>query len=75
MVFCSFYPVISPNAWESLLHFDEHTLNYFYKFGVIYQKKKQTNEEEVFSNTEESPAFKEFLEFLGDTVQLQVSIR
>ena len=69
---CSFYPIISPNAWESLLRFDEHRLNYYYKFGVVYQKKEQTTEEEVFGNCKESPAFQEFLEFLGDTVNLQV---
>lgn len=31
----------------------------------------QTSEEELFSTTEESPAFLEFLEFLGEKVQLQ----
>ena len=31
----------------------------------------QTLEEELFGNNEESPAFKEFLELLGDTVTLQ----
>lgn len=31
----------------------------------------QTSEEELFSTTEESPAFVEFLEFLGQKVQLQ----
>jgi len=47
-------------------------MNYFYKFGVVYQKKKQKTEEELFRNCEESPAFKEFLDFLGDTVSLKV---
>jgi len=31
----------------------------------------QTLEEELFGNNEESPAFKEFLELLGDTITLQ----
>ncbi|ETE56547.1 Rap1 GTPase-activating protein 1, partial [Ophiophagus hannah] len=31
----------------------------------------QTSEEELFSTTEESPAFLEFLDFLGEKVQLQ----
>lgn len=31
----------------------------------------QTSEEELFSTTEESPAFVEFLEFLGQKVKLQ----
>ncbi|XP_039395247.1 rap1 GTPase-activating protein 1-like isoform X4 [Mauremys reevesii] len=37
-------------------------------FPVLYPK---TTEEEVFSNTEESLAFLEFLDFLGDRIQLQ----
>ncbi|XP_074976132.1 rap1 GTPase-activating protein 1-like isoform X4 [Caretta caretta] len=37
-------------------------------FPVLYPK---TTEEEVFSNTEESLGFLEFLEFLGDRIQLQ----
>lgn len=31
----------------------------------------QTLEEELFGNSEESPAFKEFLDLLGDTITLQ----
>jgi len=31
----------------------------------------KTTEEEVFSNTEESLGFLEFLDFLGDRIQLQ----
>lgn len=31
----------------------------------------QTSEEELFGNNEETPAFKEFLSILGDTVELQ----
>ena len=30
----------------------------------------QTTEEELFSNTNESPAFVEFLEFLGEKIDL-----
>lgn len=30
----------------------------------------QTTEEELFGNTEESPAFVEFLEFLGEKIEL-----
>ena len=67
-----FLPIASPTVWQSLLQFDEHTVNFYYKFGIVYQKKKQTKEEEVFGNCEESPAFQEFLDFLGDNVSLQV---
>ncbi|XP_076805625.1 uncharacterized protein LOC143449350 isoform X3 [Clavelina lepadiformis] len=66
-----FYPILSPTVWQSLSQYDEHTVSSSYKFGVVYQKQGQSREEEVFGNCEESPAFKEFLEFLGDNVNLQ----
>uniref|UniRef100_A0A8B9FU85 Rap-GAP domain-containing protein n=1 Tax=Amazona collaria TaxID=241587 RepID=A0A8B9FU85_9PSIT len=54
-----------------IVAFDEHVISNNFKFGVIYQKPGQTTEEEVFSNTEESLGFLEFLDFLGDKIQLQ----
>nr|XP_026689752.1 uncharacterized protein LOC100183188 isoform X2 [Ciona intestinalis] len=66
-----FYPIVCPNVWQSIIQFDEHCVNSSHKFGVLYQKARQTKEEEVFGNCEESPAFKEFLDFLGDNVDLQ----
>lgn len=32
--------------------------------------RSQTSEEELFGNSEESPAFVEFLEFLGEKIEL-----
>ncbi|KAM6286027.1 rap1 GTPase-activating protein 1-like isoform 4-T4 [Spheniscus humboldti] len=58
-------------ASQLIVAFDEHVISNNFKFGVIYQKPGQTTEEEVFSNTEESLGFLEFLEFLGDKIQLQ----
>ncbi|XP_034642706.1 rap1 GTPase-activating protein 1-like isoform X8 [Trachemys scripta elegans] len=66
-----FFPVLYPKASQLIVAFDEHVISNNFKFGVIYQKAGQTTEEEVFSNTEESLAFLEFLEFLGDRIQLQ----
>lgn len=60
--------------WDPILNFDEHSVNAVNKFGVLYQKPNQAKEEEVFGNREESPAFTEFLEFVGDVVPLQVSV-
>lgn len=54
-----------------IVSYDEHEVNNTFKFGVIYQKARQTLEEELFGNNEESPAFKEFLDLLGDTITLQ----
>ncbi|KAF1402660.1 Rap1 GTPase-activating protein 1, partial [Spheniscus humboldti] len=66
-----FFPVLYPKASQLIVAFDEHVISNNFKFGVIYQKPGQTTEEEVFSNTEESLGFLEFLEFLGDKIQLQ----
>ncbi|XP_066494002.1 rap1 GTPase-activating protein 1 [Tiliqua scincoides] len=66
-----FYPVLYPKASRLIVTFDEHVISNNFKFGVIYQKLGQTSEEELFSTNEESPAFLEFLEFLGQKVKLQ----
>uniref|UniRef100_A0A6I8P2B9 RAP1 GTPase activating protein 2 n=1 Tax=Ornithorhynchus anatinus TaxID=9258 RepID=A0A6I8P2B9_ORNAN len=66
-----FNPVLYPKASQMIVSYDEHEVNNTFKFGVIYQKVKQTQEEELFGNNEESPAFREFLSLLGDTVTLQ----
>ncbi|XP_019713086.1 rap1 GTPase-activating protein 1 isoform X7 [Hippocampus comes] len=65
-----FYPVLYPKASRLIVTFDEHVINNNFKFGVIYQKFGQTTEEEVFGNMEESPAFVEFLDFLGQNIEL-----
>ncbi|CAL8367311.1 unnamed protein product, partial [Lota lota] len=66
-----FLPVLYPKASRLIVTFDEHVINNNFKFGVIYQKYGQTTEEELFSNTNESPAFVEFLDFLGERIKLQ----
>ena len=44
-----------------------------YKFGVCYVAPGQTTEEEMFQNTMDktSGAFKGFLEWLGDMIELK----
>ncbi|XP_077167712.1 rap1 GTPase-activating protein 1 isoform X3 [Paroedura picta] len=66
-----FYPVLYPKASRLIVTFDEHVISNNFKFGVIYQKLGQTSEEELFSTKEESPAFVEFLQLLGQKVKLQ----
>ncbi|XP_038146427.1 rap1 GTPase-activating protein 2a isoform X1 [Cyprinodon tularosa] len=66
-----FNPVLYPRASQLIVAYDEHEVNNTFKFGVIYQKFGQTSEEELFGNNEETPAFKEFLSVLGDTIELQ----
>ncbi|GFS13345.1 Rap1 GTPase-activating protein 1-like [Elysia marginata] len=53
------------------MSYDEHVLTHNFKFGVIYQKKGQTSEEELFGNRTHSPALDEFLNTIGDRVQLK----
>ncbi|XP_052382724.1 rap1 GTPase-activating protein 1-like isoform X4 [Oncorhynchus keta] len=65
-----FYPVLYPKASRLIVTFDEHVISNNFKFGVIYQKFGQTTEEELFGNSDESSAFVEFLEFLGDKIEL-----
>ncbi|XP_047663221.1 rap1 GTPase-activating protein 1 isoform X4 [Tachysurus fulvidraco] len=65
-----FFPVLYPKASRLIVTFDEHVISNNFKFGVIYQKFGQTVEEELFGNNEESPAFVEFLEFLGQKIKL-----
>ncbi|XP_054906281.1 rap1 GTPase-activating protein 1 isoform X2 [Poeciliopsis prolifica] len=65
-----FYPVLYPKASRLIVTFDEHVISNNFKFGVIYQKFGQTSEEELFGNMKESPAFIEFLEFLGTKIEL-----
>ncbi|KAM4651631.1 rap1 GTPase-activating protein 1 isoform 2-T2 [Discoglossus pictus] len=66
-----FHPVLYPKASRLIVTFDEHVISNNFKFGVIYQKTGQTSEEELFSTIDESPAFVEFLELLGEQVLLQ----
>ncbi|XP_060913691.1 rap1 GTPase-activating protein 1 isoform X10 [Labrus mixtus] len=65
-----FFPVLYPKASRLIVTFDEHVISNNFKFGVVYQKFGQTSEEELFGNSEESPAFVEFLEFLGEKIEL-----
>ncbi|XP_029437233.1 rap1 GTPase-activating protein 1-like [Rhinatrema bivittatum] len=65
------FPVLYPKASQLIVTFDEHVISNNFKFGVIYQMSGQTTEEEVFRNNEESLGFIEFLDFLGERIQLQ----
>ncbi|XP_061591504.1 rap1 GTPase-activating protein 1 isoform X8 [Cololabis saira] len=65
-----FFPVLYPKASRLIVTFDEHVISNNFKYGIIYQKFGQTSEEELFGNSDESPAFVEFLEFLGQKIEL-----
>ncbi|KAM6986998.1 LOW QUALITY PROTEIN: rap1 GTPase-activating protein 2b [Aplochiton taeniatus] len=65
-----FSPVLYPMASQLIVSYDEHEVNNT-MVGVIYQRFGQVSEEELFGNNEETAAFTEFLNLLGDTVDLQ----
>ncbi|XP_049849037.1 uncharacterized protein LOC126317105 [Schistocerca gregaria] len=67
-----FVRVRDPGLKEELLSMEEKevALGAKYKFGVLYVKPDQT-ENEIFANCDPSPAFYEFLEFLGEKIELR----
>ena len=46
--------------------------SYSYKFGVLYCKAGQTVEEQMFSNKTGSADWEEFLDVIGERVNIQV---
>ncbi|KAF0767708.1 rap1 GTPase-activating protein 1 isoform X3 [Aphis craccivora] len=64
-------PVLSCKTSQLIAAYDEHVLVSHFKFGVLYQKHGQTSEEELFSNQHTSPAFDQFLQLLGQRIQLK----
>lgn len=66
-----FLPVSCPKASNSIAQYDEHVLVPNFKFGVLYQRPGQTTEEELFANSEMSPAFEEFLDTIGQRIKLK----
>ncbi|KAL3894438.1 MAG: hypothetical protein SGCHY_005274, partial [Lobulomycetales sp.] len=61
------------NLPNDLLAMEERQVIRSYKFGVGYLKKGQSTEEHMLSNKYEdsSPEFKQFLAFLGETIELK----
>lgn len=67
----NFWPAVCPKASSLVAGYDEHVLVTNFKFGVLYQRYGQTTEEELFCNSVSSPAFDEFLDVLGQRIQLK----
>ncbi|CAL4093476.1 unnamed protein product, partial [Meganyctiphanes norvegica] len=64
-------PVLTPKAADLLVGYDEHVLVNNFKFGLIYQRIGQTTEEQLFANKTHSPAFEEFLDLMGQRINLR----
>lgn len=56
---------------KKLIRLDEILLSSTYKFGVLYYKAGQQDENEVFGNESGSEEFNEFLSILGQRIQLK----
>ena len=57
--------------WDkALLNFEAKQIAFAEKIGVVYAGEGQTTEDEILGNTNGSPAFEQFLELLGENVQL-----
>jgi len=65
-----FEPILSPRASELIVSYDEHVVVNNYKFGLIYQRYGQVTEESLFGNRGHSAAMDQFLEMLGQRIDL-----
>jgi hypothetical protein len=65
------YPLLMIDGHRLIQNFDAHTVTKKLKFGVIYMKKGQTTEEELFSNQDHSKSFDDFLNLIGRRIKLK----
>eukprot|EP01133_Synstelium_polycarpum_P001542 gene1542-1802_t len=56
---------------KMLQYWEDAQITKEYKFGILYRKKDQFTENEMFSNTEASEQYHEFLEFIGKKIELK----
>jgi len=64
------HTVKHPNGPKELNSMEQKLLVKGYKFGILYCKPGQKEENEMFANTETSKDYEEFLMFLGDKIEL-----
>jgi hypothetical protein len=60
-----------PELISKLIEYENQGIIHKYKFGLLYVKDGQTDEDEMFSNTETSQDYEDFLSVLGDKIELQ----
>ena len=58
-------------ASQKIALYDKNLSKTTFTFGIIYQKVGQVTEKEIFDNKEHSVEFEEFLNFIGERVQLK----
>ncbi|XP_043260824.1 rap1 GTPase-activating protein 1 isoform X1 [Colletes gigas] len=64
-------PVVCSGAGALIARYDEHALVSRFKFGVLHQREGQVTEEQLFGNRQITPAFQEFLDLLGQKIDLK----
>ncbi|XP_066589023.1 rap1 GTPase-activating protein 1 isoform X2 [Prorops nasuta] len=67
----SLMPVVCSGAGQMIARYDEHALVSRFKFGVLHQRAGQVTEEQLFGNRQITPAFQEFLDLLGQKIDLK----
>ena len=63
--------MLSTKGSELIVVYDEQNRTNIYKICIMCQKFHQTKEEELFSNLHHSSAMDEFLQMIGDRVNLK----
>ncbi|CAJ0591203.1 unnamed protein product [Cylicocyclus nassatus] len=61
----------SPRVEELLMKMDEQPIYTRYKVGIMLCRAGQSTEEHMYNNEHSSPAFDEFLDFIGQRVRLK----
>lgn len=65
-----FTKTVLPELPAKLAEYDMQMVVKRYKFGLLYVKEGQLDENEMFSNVDTSPEYEEFLDFLGQRITL-----
>ena len=66
-----FFKVTDDLTFEhEMVKYEQMAMISHYKFGMLYIKANQTDENEMFSNTEGSPAFEKFMKLIATKVEL-----
>eukprot|EP01096_Ripella_sp_DP13-Kostka_P008253 TRINITY_DN3081_c0_g1_i7.p1 TRINITY_DN3081_c0_g1~~TRINITY_DN3081_c0_g1_i7.p1 ORF type:complete len:796 (-),score=360.44 TRINITY_DN3081_c0_g1_i7:68-2455(-) len=64
--------VKEPLIIKEMVDLEQKLLNVFqYKFGIVYRKKGQIEDDDMMSNFDGPPEYHEFLNWIGTTVQLK----
>jgi RAP1 GTPase activating protein 1 len=67
----TFKQIKNEDMEQELLNMELRLMVKGYKYGILYAKEGQVEEEKMFCNNDPSPDFTEFLEFLADKIELK----